>query len=160
MIGQFLSNDPRVLEIYDEIEKFSSDSFPKRFAAIVGPSFMGKTQLAFALSPKFKLIYVNLLSSLKVQSVYMAFSGVSELFRDVITDDAKKCGRSLLSTPARELLSCKERLSILGLLEIIINFSSLEGQDWLDEYIKLREVQVVRLTLAEFFIKISGKKSK
>ena len=64
-VGKALRNSYEVQQLTNELKDLKIEDEPSFYVAIIGPSFMGKTQTAFTLSNSLNLIYVNLLATNK-----------------------------------------------------------------------------------------------
>ena len=152
-IGENLSMNEEILKIKDELRTLRlPDSITSRFAAIVCPSLVGKTQLAFTLSQSLKVIYVNLIiEGNDAQKVYRAFSGISNLFRKVLEADANIHSHSFLKQHANTLQYFQGKLFTLGLLAHLMNFPWVEnGEKWFDHFLPIRQIDIEKLTVDEF----------
>jgi hypothetical protein len=170
MIGSLLKDSKEVLAIKKALEALKfNELYPSTYVALVGPSYIGKTQCACTLAQLGKaVIYVNFsgiadMDSLQVrQNIYDPFVSVSKFVLNcLIRDDNsfKKNGKFDLN--ATLIFNSKKRLYTLGLLLFFITRRrKLQAPDmssaWFFEYIKFNRVCVSPLSVANFKQEIKG----
>lgn len=69
--------------------KFAKPTKIHSYAAIVGPSSMGKTQLAFILAVDRPVFYINFADGCGLQEIYKVFHRLSDHIREVLKSDAE-----------------------------------------------------------------------
>lgn len=177
-IGEELKNEEAVQALKNDLSllKFSSDD-PNDFgyyAAIIGPSFMGKTQTAFTLSHLMNVMYVNLLSidpqkkkstpikstidlSLS-QAIYNAFLNFSELFS--LTIEADLLEKELENYSSNHLSNYKPGFQTLGLLYCLIRRKSLNMNETAEEnflqVLNIKNALIPKMNCSQFLGKIAG----
>lgn len=162
-IGEHLSSNEETIRIKDELKTLIEPELNNvsRFAAVVCPSFAGKTQLAFTLSQNLKVIYVNFgISGNNDQKVYCAFSGISNIFRKILEADSHNNTASLLKKTAHDLKNFEGKLFTLGLLAHLMSFPFPEDRNkskWFDQFLELKEVVISELSFNDFSAKFSSK---
>ena len=162
-IGKHLSHDSKVVEISDELRTLRVPQNFSRYAAIIGPSLLGKTQFAFALSTLRKVIYVNLSSEKETnaQRIYESFAGVSDLFKQVMYQDSRDhIGEPLLTKPANELAVFRGKLLTLGLLSHLMKFPWPRSQEenWFDQFVSIQSVKIEKLSIDDFSTRFNSTK--
>jgi len=122
-IGEALKDEDSVKNLKNDLARLrtSGNDSCAYYAAIIGPSFLGKTQTAFTLSHVMNVIYVNLLAAdIAVQGsdgslsqpIYNHFEDFSNLFYQTIDQDLKETENN-----APGYISCKNSgYQTLGLL--------------------------------------------
>ena len=174
-IGANSLDDPRVDEIINELTqlKFAeSDLNPSElsfYASIIGPSFMGKTQMAFTLSHKINVFYVNLLSAnvgdraaVFIQAIYTETNQIAKLFEKAITKDLESLKEREIDPNI--LFKYSAGFYTLGLLYVLIRNGTLNPGQSVDqrflEFINVKEILAPRLTACQFKNILRGKVPK
>ena len=87
-IGASLSDTPEVIDILSTIEKTRQWPSPHPFVVISGSSGVGKTQTAFSLSPKVKVVYLLMVMIQEGdQEVYLSFKQLAYHLHVAIAHD-------------------------------------------------------------------------
>ena len=174
-VGKNSLDDPRVDEIINELAqlKFAeSDLNPSElsfYASIIGPSFLGKTQMAFTLSHKINVFYVNLLSAnlgdraaVKTQAIYTETNQIAELFEFAIIKDLDYLIEREID--ANILFKYSAGFYTLGLLYVLIRNGALNPNQSAEqrflELINVKELLAPRLTARQFKNTLRGKVPK
>ena len=99
-IGEALKDTPEIQAIKRTLQSelcFDIYTSPSMFASIIGPSYMGKTQSAFALMHILNVMYVNFCpivamneECISVQEIYSPFARISKIFYNCLLCDYKK----------------------------------------------------------------------
>lgn len=150
--------------IFPVDDEFRPPNKAQPYMAIIGPSFMGKTQTAFTLSRKFPVFYVNFSSTCYgAQNVYQAFKDVSNIFFAVVSADmAKLKSENINDFSTKSLLQSSHlKLKTVGLLWRLM-LISLEfdfgdpNQNWFEYYLKGREIDFEALSVEMFWKRMSN----
>ena len=92
-VGKELKESKEVAQIKKELQDLKIERSTSIYLAIIGPSYMGKTQTAFTLSNSVNLIYVNLVATKKfsgsdaIQRIYSPFRKIALIFYKCISKD-------------------------------------------------------------------------
>lgn len=151
----------RIQESIDELQRKPADN---PFIAVVGPSFMGKTQLAFILALIQPIIYINFSEGLS-QPIYSLFSQISSEISNILLSDFKTFNRNHIGPfgPDSDALNGiykNNKYGILGCLMAIyekcssLNFNS-ENFNWMQFYTELGSFPYINLSISEFIEKKS-----
>lgn len=171
-----LDNMPILNKIKSKIEYLGSrisltsdverkDEFP--FIAVIGPSFMGKTQLAFTLARTHPVLYFNFIVGESRQSVYKVFERISSELESCLSDDLKKVnGRdnfgaalSVIMHYLNKNIRYKSLSFIYALLERAAAFDFNDpNAEWMDFYLECGPLAYSEMTFAEYYQKISKPK--
>ena len=165
---------PEYKEIFDGIKEIVENYYKadinsglakiRSYASIVGPSFMGKTQLAFALARAFKVFYVNFSRQdehHEIQKVYQAFENMSGMFMKRLNNDCamlnnmgKKLDSSLLAHDSLDV-----ELNTVGFLWYLLDYSMKydpSKSDWFEYYLKPRNFQCKPMSINQYLTKLSN----
>lgn len=136
-VGDTLIEDEITTQLLEQIKKLHLESTGiSAYSAIVGPSFMGKTQIAFTLSQFISVIYVNLLSTIEQpagcsnQKIYSLFAGIAGIF-DLTTcnDQANPDFLNSLRT-ATSISILKYPFQTLGLIYLLLRTRKLREEEF------------------------------
>ena len=160
-----------VSEFYDPVDKkYVYNDFPSTYAAIIGPSFMGKTQFAFTLACSNPVFYFNLISSTRTQNIYKAFSKISGSMRDYLEYD-EQCLKHVNEGSEHfeedifdSIFLRKSNLSFksVGFIWALIvqtlkyNWTNSE-KEWLQFYLEIEMLTFESITLVDFSSRMSKK---
>lgn len=172
-IGEKLSETDTILNIVNEVKALkTSDMNSSAYAAIVGPSFTGKTQTAFTLSHVMDVMYINLVapsldSSVSHQKIYTEFNIISRLFSKVMKNDIIKYDLEsdvdFTATRLMEMNNSDKKFQTLGLIFILARWKKLFGlirpETWFHKYRKVDQVMIPLLSPSEFRTCCKGKRS-
>ena len=132
------------------------------YAAIIGPSFMGKTQTAFTLSHLMNVMYVNLLSTVPrtgesgSQPIYEEFLDFSKLFSITIDEDLKIPDAISASSIYRH----SARFHTLGLLYCLIRRKVLNANETTEQnflaILNIKKAFIPKITPSQFRSKMLG----
>ena len=161
-VGAEMYNSCEILEIKEAIQtlQFTDNiNLPSLYAAIVGPSFMGKTQSAFTLAHIMNVFYVNfasiLANDLPQQEIYSPFEKISSIFESCLDFDRPRTIKT--KNTAKSIQRSSKSYRTLGLLTLLIQ---IDWPDSLDEkflqYINLNNLIVPSMTITEFNNMIQG----
>jgi hypothetical protein len=134
------------------------------YSAIIGPSFMGKTQFSFILARTHPVFYFNFfLERESPQDIYCCFSSYSDEIFEVITLDteifSKTVNFSRLSESENLFHKKDLKLFTIGFIWSLIensmkfDFSKKDGK-WFNHFLENREVSYTALSLNEFYDKM------
>lgn len=133
-----------------------------KFTAIVGPSYMGKTQMAFNLAALgYPVMYFNFVSSDDfMQKVYKNFSEISQHMRQCINKDLQRHFPEFAKTPETDEIlshSLKEYESLGFLYELLKQTSGINSDrsSWLLDYSNLKFILYEPMSIYEFNYKYS-----
>lgn len=127
------------------------------FIAVVGPSLMGKTQLAFTLARKQPVIYLNF--SFGEQSVYKAFEPISVAMSECVETDLKLFDASIKGSFGPGTMYLLENLNLkytsLGLIYSLIkrgaSFCFNSDNDWMNYFVNLDTLVYSKMSIPEFY---------
>ena len=91
--GKELKESKEIVQIKKELEDLKIKRLSSIYLAIIGPSYIGKTQTAFTLLNSINLLYVNLVESKNfsgsgaIQRIYSSFHKIALIFRKCISKD-------------------------------------------------------------------------
>ena len=183
-IGKILCETDCIKNIKKEIDKLKhNETKPSSYAAIVAPSFTGKTQTAFTLSHLMDVFYINIASAKKsredFQDIYSAFDKISTLFSYCVSKDMSEHNLSFkaynsatnlhnnddnleasdLSYPSEE-----KRYRVLGLILLLSRWKKLlkleDPVEWLHRYSQVNRAVIPKLSVLEFKQHCGGKKTR
>jgi hypothetical protein len=168
-------NDPELESIVNNILDpvktiFTVGTFEKpldvhHYSAIIGPSFMGKTQFSFILARIHPVFYFNFfLEREDSQDIYSCFNSYSvELLKILSLDTtslSKTVSLSELSESGNLFHKNDLKLFTIGFIWSLIehsmefDFSKNDGK-WFNHYLENREVSYTALSFTEFYDKMS-----
>ena len=137
--------------------------------SIIGPSFMGKTQLAFTLSFHLKVIYVNLSTLSRNfedfrtdQEIYRPFINISRIFDQLVKKDIEINDDPEFLFNAGNLIAEKKNLELytIGLIFWLIKLPqtqpNIRSEDWMNFYSGIRGGLIEKLSVQDFNKRISG----
>ena len=142
---------------------FALEEFVYPFIAIIGPSFMGKTQLAFNIARTNPVLYMNFKKGGSRQHVYRRFLPISNELGSCLSDDLKKIqGRDDYGVAMSIILSDKNigiKFKSVGFIFALLERAStfdfnVEDADWMDFYVKSGPLVYSALTLNEYYERI------
>jgi hypothetical protein len=170
-IGYALRDELIINKLKFELPKLRADSDIAYYAAIIGPSFMGKTQTAFTLSHCMTVLYINLpIGSrkevqLKInQDIYKAFFSFSTILNRIIAEDLHELeltgedfNASDFYNEAHQIMPFK----ILGLIFSLIKLKMLRADinifEWYKSIVDIERVWIPSMTIETFLNAIRGK---
>lgn len=174
-VGKTLENDEVTQRLLEQITRLANTNNGgiSMYSAIIGPSFMGKTQTAFTLSCIINVIYVNFIPTctqgpiIKLQKIYELFKGIEEIFKMVIYKDETKLKRAKLDTTAESIKNSKLSFKTLGLIYVLLRTRKIrEAQctqnqvfsvrDWLIEIVNINSAIIPSMTISQFRKKTEG----
>jgi hypothetical protein len=148
---------------------FTDGTFEKplnvhHYSAIIGPSFMGKTQFSFILARTHPVFYFNFfLNRESPQDIYSCFSSYSDEIFEVIAMDteilSKTVNFSRLSESENLFHKKDLKLFTIGFIWSLIehsmkfDFSKNDGK-WFNHFLENRQVSYTALSLNEFYDKM------
>lgn len=150
--------------------KFRKPENVGHFSAIIGPSFMGKTQFSFALARKYPVLYLNLMKEPKYpQEIYKCFYPLKDELSSVLSLDettllSKKKelkGDDRLHSMSSSFIFLNPELKlytigfIWNLVEYSTTFDVNSGEEWFSYYLKDRIVTYESLSLNMFWDRMS-----
>ena len=159
--GEKIKNAPEIQAIKTELLTLEiGAAIPSIYVAIVGPSLMGKTQTAFALSHSLNLLYVNLTvlySEYEIsatQPIYSPFAKISNIFSDCLRKDMEM----IKSSFSAAVLRIGGPFLTLGLIYHLICLEKPSSvEEWVLQYINISYVSVTKLTVSQFNQQIQSK---
>ena len=159
--GEKIKNAPEIQAIKNELLTLEiGAAIPSIYVAIVGPSLMGKTQTAFALSHSLNLLYVNLTvlySEYEIsatQPIYSPFAKISNIFSDCLRKDMEM----IKSSFSAAVLRIGGPFLTLGLIYHLICLDKPSSvEEWVLQYINISYVSVTKLTVSQFNQQIQSK---
>lgn len=131
------------------------------YSAIVGPSFMGKTQFSFVLARMMPVFYFNFTNDRGIQSVYRPFHHFRKILVELIPMDIISLDSSTDSTIIFDKVNAK--LFTIGLIWELIQYSlKFQGNysncEWFEHYLASRRIAFEPLSLKEFYNLIGNDK--
>lgn len=167
-VGSVLKDDEETTLFLSEIAKLHTDpGLISPYSAIVGPSFMGKTQVAFTLSHLIHVIYVNFLPVIStragsVQPIYRLFERIAQIFQIVIEQDIRSHpSYSISNQEASDIISYDWHSKTLGLLCVLMKMRQLKRnldiKEWFTDIANIKSIIVPSMTISEFRDKTNGK---
>ena len=139
---------------------FDNNFFPSAAApyiAIVGPSFMGKTQTAFNLARDRPVFYANFASNnVDLQHIYKSFVQISYIFKTCLADDIAVFVKKQLEVSTSVLIAERFiKLKTIGLIWHLIVLSQTfdwnGNESWFEFYVKERDLVFEPLSLSMFW---------
>lgn len=168
-IGEILSSDPITLTIKESLKTLKQPRRSSYYAAIVGPSLMGKTQTAFSLFHSMDVLYFNLDVGNAVdnigtgdstQPVYESFRSFSILFSKAIDQDLKSDTLDTNKIHANGLRDNPQPFHTLGFIYVYLKMKNIRSsstiKEFLYEIVKYNKALIPALTRAQFTEKISS----
>ena len=164
-VGEKMKDAIEISEIKTELQslRFPPEmNLPSIYMAIVGPSYMGKTQSAFTLSHLMTVFYVNLLTAIDVdvniessQEIYAPFEVISGIFKKCLRSD---CFNMTSSRGATNLVFSENEFQTLGLIYFLLTLERpTQVEDQFLQYININNIIVPKMTTNNFRSKIRGK---
>ena len=148
--------------IFPDGGKFQEPEWPHNFIALVGPYYKGKTQNAFNLALEYPVFYINFSSGKKdSQSVYRAFSQISERFRQDLKTDLKTLFTKAFKSDPNSLMDFKRiEYNTVGLIWSLFEVSQKfnfndPNQSWMKFYLAEREIQYDAMSVETFWNNLS-----
>ena len=179
-IGKLLCETDCITKIRDEIKNLEHNrEDPSSYAAIVGPSFTGKTQTAFTLSHLMDVFYVNI-ASVKdykdnienadsglggFQDIYSKFNKISTVFLEILRTDVFNCNLEYEDSHTASKLSqpLNRKYLLLGFILLLVRWKKLlnlkDPIQWFHRYRQVNRVIIPKLSIDEFNQKCIGKQS-
>ena len=132
------------------------------YLAAVGPSFMGKTQLAFNLAYNRPVLYFNFSTSNPKQPIYLAFDHISATMIKCLKDDEDVFpagskpdyngpATAYLTAPTNSHFKFWTLGLILGFLEQSVNFDFDSSGEWLEFLVNVGSFAYRKISLLEFY---------
>lgn len=160
--GKLLKDHSAMNDIKSALEdlKFTGVSIPSAYVALIGPSYMGKTQCACTLAQLGKtVIYVNFSgvleneSNAKLQPIYEPFKAISDLIHNCLTEDISTFRASNFS--ASDVFKSKLPLYTLGILRfLLVKRFEMKSDDivsaWFLDYINLTSIKICPISRQDF----------
>ena len=166
-VGEKMKDTIEISEIKTELQslRLTSDmDLPSIFMAIVGPSYMGKTQSAFTLSHLMTVFYVNLLTAKdddkvnnsnrnrRSQEIYAPFKVISGIFKKCLIFDFSN------TTSSRATNLGEKEFQTLGLIYFLLTLEKpAQVKERFLQYINIKNIVVPKMTTDNFESKIRGK---
>ena len=166
-VGEKMKDAIEISEIKTELQslRLTSDMYlPSIFMAIVGPSYMGKTQSAFTLSHLMTVFYVNLLTAKdddkvnnsnlnrRSQEIYAPFKVISGIFKKCLIFDFSN------TTSSRATNLGEKEFQTLGLIYFLLTLEKpAQVKERFLQYINIKNIVVPKMTTENFESKIRGK---
>ena len=166
-VGEKMKDAIEISEIKTELQslRLTSDmDLPSIFMAIVGPSYMGKTQSAFTLSHLMTVFYVNLLTAKdddkvnnsnrnrRSQEIYAPFKVISGIFKKCLIFDFSN------TTSSRATNLGEKEFQTLGLIYFLLTLEKpAQVKERFLQYINIKNIVVPKMTTENFESKIRGK---
>lgn len=169
-IGEILSSDPITLAIKESLSTLKLPRRSSYYAAIVGPSLMGKTQTAFSLFHIMNVLYFNLsvgngggnIAAGETQPVYEPFRSFSILLSKAIDQDLKSEKLDTNKIHANGLRDNPQPFYTLGFIYAYLKMKNIRSsstiKEFLYEIVKYNKALIPALTRAQFTEKISSGK--
>lgn len=163
-IGHELKDEDATIKLKEELALLKNsynDCESSYYAAIIGPSFMGKTQTAFTLSHLMNVMYVNLLSTARSDScgsqpIYDKLRKFSKLFSVTIEEDLKLSNIG----SAGSIYGHSARFRTLGLLYCLILRKELNPNETPEQnflaILNIKKALVPKMTPSQFRSKMEG----
>lgn len=181
-VGEELKEDEVTKRLIRQVKDLhNSGNFRNRYismySAIIGPSFMGKTQTAFTLAcTDVNVIYVNFLPTLKQgykasQDIYMVFEGIAKLFKSAMQHDEFSLKLKNLDRSAENILHSLLSFRTLGLIYLLLRTRKIrQGQctkkhpfsikDWFVEIVKIESAIIPTMTVQRFYELTQGNRNR
>ena len=162
--------DVLMTEIKESLQNLNYESElrnPSYYAAIIGPSYMGKTQSAFTLGHLMNVIYLNISQTCLGESagfsqpIYSLFKKLSDVFviafeQDKLTSEYQKYMRT-----AHAISGYVSPIKCLGLIYVLIRNRMLHPEytpmDWFFNLINFENIIAPSMTIQQFEAKVAGK---
>ena len=169
-VGQAMFTDVLMTEIKESLQNLNYESElrnPSYYAAIIGPSYMGKTQSAFTLGHLMNVIYLNISQTCLGESagfsqpIYSLFKKLSDVFviafeQDKLTSEYQKYMRT-----AHAISGYVSPIKCLGLIYVLIRNRMLHPEytpmDWFFNLINFENIIAPSMTIQQFEAKVAGK---
>ena len=168
-VGQAMFTDVLMTEIKESLQNLNYESElrnPSYYAAIIGPSYMGKTQSAFTLGHLMNVIYLNISQTCLGESagfsqpIYSLFKKLSDVFviafeQDKLTSEYQKYMRT-----AHAISGYVSPIKCLGLIYVLIRNRMLHPEytpmDWFFNLINFENIIAPSMTIQHFEAKVAG----
>ena len=164
-IGHELKDEDATRKLKEELALLKNsynDCESSYYAAIIGPSYMGKTQTAFTLSHLMNVMYVNLLSTVPrsdscvSQPIYDKLQNFSKLFSITIDEDLKIPD----TISASSIYGHSARFHTLGLLYCLIRRKVLNPNETPEQnflaILNIKKALIPKITPSQFRSKMEG----
>lgn len=174
--GRILKESPLSEQLKNELLQLKFiDDLPSYYAALVGPSLMGKTQTAFTLSHSMNVFYVNFasfyleMSAPTEQRIYRALGPLSKFFFKAVWADIDATnylkgesneGATFFSDDSRKFIT-------LGLIYTLLKWKDLNSAEfdshpekWFSSFLTMKRIVIKSLTRDQFMSKMRGKELK
>lgn len=167
-VGSELLDNVYTVLLENEIGRLHSEAgIFSPYLTIVGPSFMGKTQVAFTLSHKISVYYFNFLNLLPgndgptpQQPIYSLFRPITDLIARCIEMDRAHRDFKSLTNNADDLSKIGYPMKTLGFLYVLMSMKALgrytNARNWLMDFVNLEGIMIPSLTISKFKEKIQG----
>ena len=171
--GRFLKDSELTLLLVEELKKLKIRGVSSYYSALIGPSYMGKTQTAFTLAHRMTVFYVNFVSfyydtsSLIEQVIYRAMKPLSYLFHEVVKADISESAYYAAPNMGTEFFLNGEfdekKWKTLGLIFALLKWKLLHSPEfddpelWFKSFGAMESVIIQPFTLYEFISKVEGK---
>ena len=175
-IGYALKDEIIIEKLKTELSKLNANaSVASYYAAIIGPSFMGKTQTAFTLNHRMTVIYINLLIGSNTnseelgtnQNIYKAFFSFSKFLNDIIDDDIKDIkdsGGNINASNFDQQAQQKIPLKTLGMIFVLLKMKMIRSDitilQWYKNIMDIENIWIPAMTVSNFIKAVRGKKSQ
>lgn len=149
---------------------FTRPSNVSHYSAIIGPSFMGKTQFSFILARKNPVFYFNFCAdgSISRQKVYCVFEPYTRHVREILNQDMETImkSRTVSSQSVFDsehiFMHKKLKLFIIGFIWSLIEYSmefdfSMDDGKWFYHYLEKISTTYSSLSLEDFYKNMSKK---
>ena len=162
-----MSSDPITVSIKECLATLKQPRQSSFYAAIVGPSLMGKTQTAFSLCHCMNVLYYNLYvgdesRAQETQAVYEPFRSFSLLLTKVIDQDLKNDKLSFSKMNAASFRNFGHSFYTLGFIYTYLKMKtrmrpdSNSVKEWLYELVQYEKAFIPALTRSQFTQRISS----
>ena len=173
-IGNELKDDKIIKEIKEQLKELKNvETGISYYAAIIGPSLMGKTQTAFTLSHSMTVFYMNLAIGSRgnvgsvLQNIYRAFQPFSSILNHIVNEDIIESERAGGDLNASDFFDSKQEIiqfRILGLIFMMIKMKILRPDlsvfQWFKNIIDIDDALIPAMTIKEFKKLTTGKYKK
>ena len=166
-VGNKIKDSKEILEINDLIQslRLGNSPSPSIYTAIIGPSFLGKTQSAFTLAHLMNVLYVNFAAESSIagdatnlQDIYAPFTFISWLFKVCLETDISVLKSLNISLSATSISKATVSFQTLGLLYFLFTFEwSTSVHDRFLQYINMKNVIIPKLEIFDFKLSLQSK---
>lgn len=169
--GKYLKKLDHTVKLKEELASLRCGR-SSYYCALIGPSFMGKTQTAFTLSHLMNVFYVNFSGTLCAsrfteQRIYRAMKPLSHFFLRTIGSDINNL--KYLETPNGGIgffltrSSGNDKFETLGLIFTLLKWKSIhpeldnDPEAWFMSFWKMENIVIQPLSIVTFRSKIASK---